>query len=971
MNKIKILGYIMARNEWPLLGLSIVHALQNEIDHILIIDHCSQDETHEGLLSLQKEWPGRLTVFRLNDERYLQETTTNIMMHMDLVKNYDWVYVFDADEFILLQKDKSLNAFLNGLPETTVSVRYEIQQWIAPIDMDEKNLSQYEQISKRAIPSLQLNLSSELLSEEIERGNINFFDIPFPSKVIVRSCYAPNLLAGAHGLKQKNNLEEIKINHDFFVVGHLPLLSKQRLNLKSNQGELLIKTNFPKWHGWQNQMLRKIQMNRKLDLFWQAHSISDEFMEIDQVKPSITEDLRLKDIFKKIFQKKTFFEIKKINDNPFKNIKENSIPIKNVIDTIENFRKLQDQTLAQRTEETKQQARTITTLNQSLSTKDNEIHNLVNSSNKLKILNNRLLNNFNNFLSSKSIKYIFFLREIFFRTSNSYNFIKKFVKEIEEKTNQIYVSQKNNLKKKFAIITCNINSYDNIIDPLVINPNADYFCYSDRKIQCNTWQLIPINYYNINSYKTARYIKLNSYQFLEKYEYIFWVDSSFVIINDFNDYLIKLKKSKFQILFEPHWERNCVYDEIKAASGRADNDTLSEQNKYLGYIKFPKQFGLVETGVYGFSSNSEISKKILKCWFKENNKWSHRDQISLPVALKDSGLKINKDLYFHEDVEKVPRFNKNNFVFRSHNKKYKENAKKYNFNFDNSFFIKKTILKFDEAVDIIIPIYNALSDVKLLLDSLEKTVDSNKHRIYLIDDNSNSATKDYLRKFSKNKTNYNLIENESNIGFCKNINKGIKISTNNVKIILNSDTILSKDWLSYLINPFSNNRVGITSPISNAATYQSVPHVYDENSNWKINPYPKISLDNINETLSKQINFEYARVEILNGFCLAIHSKVFNDIGYFDEINFEQGYGEECDFCIRAFDAGFELLLVHDCYIYHAKSKSFQDNRIKLVKKSGDKLKDLYGSIRLKNINESLKSNPFLQEIRNITSKII
>ena len=75
----------------------------------------------------------------------------------------------------------------------------------------------------------------------------------------------------------------------------------------------------------------------------------------------------------------------------------------------------------------KQQVKIIDTLNQSLSTKDNEIHNLVNSLYKLKILNYRLLNNFNNFLSSKSIKYIFFLREIFFRTSNSYNFIKKFV----------------------------------------------------------------------------------------------------------------------------------------------------------------------------------------------------------------------------------------------------------------------------------------------------------------------------------------------------------------------------------------------------------------------------------------------------------------------------------------------------------------------------------------------------------------
>ena len=271
---------------------------------------------------------------------------------------------------------------------------------------------------------------------------------------------------------------------------------------------------------------------------------------------------------------------------------------------------------------------------------------------------------------------------------------------------------------------------------------------------------------------------------------------------------------------------------------------------------------------------------------------------------------------------------------------------------------------------IIIPVYNALKDVKLLLESCFQTIDNNKHHIYVIDDNSNLETKNYLRKLLKNKKNYNLIENQTNLGFCKNINKGIKISTNSVKILLNSDTILSKDWITQLISPFQLNNVGITGPLSNAATYQSVPYVYDEKMQWKINSYPKISLNNINEFLSKQINFEYPKLEILNGFCLAIHSRVIEKIGYFDEINFRQGYGEECDFCLRAFDSGFDLLLVHDCYIYHAKSKSFKDNRIKLTKNSNQKLKELYGEIRLMNVNKSLDENPFLNEIRKLTSKI-
>ena len=99
--KPRILGYVMARNEWPLLGLSVMHALNSGIDRVAVIDHCSDDATREGLRALKSFYSEKIFVYRLDDPRYLQEATTALVMALVDADSYDWVYVFDADEFVL------------------------------------------------------------------------------------------------------------------------------------------------------------------------------------------------------------------------------------------------------------------------------------------------------------------------------------------------------------------------------------------------------------------------------------------------------------------------------------------------------------------------------------------------------------------------------------------------------------------------------------------------------------------------------------------------------------------------------------------------------------------------------------------------------------------------------------------------------------------------------------------------------
>jgi hypothetical protein len=272
----RILGYVMARNEWPLLGLAIVHAFASGIDHVVVVDHASSDGTADGLRKLKSHWPNELTIVTLEEGPYLQEATTAVVTTAVDAQSFDWVYVFDADEFILVGGELSLSSVLASAKGNCVAVRYEIDQWVAPADFDDLEPADYQRIERVAVTADPSWSSGGSRGRKIENGQLNFFDVPFPSKVIVRGEHAHLLVAGAHSARSVRPASETRIDPMTLRSGHLPLLSRRRLDLKCEQGRALVEEHFQEDHGWQSQMLFRLRENGRLDSFWVRHSISME-----------------------------------------------------------------------------------------------------------------------------------------------------------------------------------------------------------------------------------------------------------------------------------------------------------------------------------------------------------------------------------------------------------------------------------------------------------------------------------------------------------------------------------------------------------------------------------------------------------------------------------------------------------------------------------------------------------------------
>jgi GT2 family glycosyltransferase len=233
------------------------------------------------------------------------------------------------------------------------------------------------------------------------------------------------------------------------------------------------------------------------------------------------------------------------------------------------------------------------------------------------------------------------------------------------------------------------------------------------------------------------------------------------------------------------------------------------------------------------------------------------------------------------------------------------------------------------TLDIIVCVHNAFEDVKRCLFSIMDNTDG-PFTLILVNDGSDEETTAFLTEFTDQHQNIRYIHNEKARGYTRAANQGLRSSTTDLVILLNSDTVVSRDWVNRMASTmFASEKIGLVGPLSNTASWQSIPDI-SEGGDWASNPLPEgLSIHDMADLVAKYSGQIYPRVPLLNGFCWMFNRELIKDIGYLDEENFGQGYGEEDDYVLRARKAGWKVIWADDVYVYHAQSRSFSHERRK------------------------------------------
>lgn len=275
------------------------------------------------------------------------------------------------------------------------------------------------------------------------------------------------------------------------------------------------------------------------------------------------------------------------------------------------------------------------------------------------------------------------------------------------------------------------------------------------------------------------------------------------------------------------------------------------------------------------------------------------------------------------------------------------------------------------SVSVVVCVHDALEDVKRCLQSIEAAQYAQEITTIIVNDGSGPETSAFLDDYVSSNEGIKLITRKEAQGYTNSANTGLQASDTDVCILLNSDTILSTQALSKIVNVFELAAdVGIVGPLSNAASWQSVPNLSNKEGGWSSNPLPKgldvDGMDKIVDAVDREDFPEIVRTPLLNGFCFAVRRSIVDQIGLFDEVAFGRGYGEEDDYCIRAMDAGIGIAIAVDTFVYHAKSKSFgSSERAKLSAAGQAVLKKKHGEHRLRRAVETMRLNPYLSFVRD------
>jgi len=236
-------------------------------------------------------------------------------------------------------------------------------------------------------------------------------------------------------------------------------------------------------------------------------------------------------------------------------------------------------------------------------------------------------------------------------------------------------------------------------------------------------------------------------------------------------------------------------------------------------------------------------------------------------------------------------------------------------------------------VSVVILVKDALDYAKRCIDSLIKCTDN--YELIIVDNDSSIGTKEYLKSIQC--PEYTIITNDENMGVSYGWNQGIKIAKYDYVCLLNSDCLLTPNWLSRLMRGFKYTAdIGMVGPSSNGGPTVISPQVIDgaigEITNDKVNDYAANLPDDFQECP-------------VVGFCFVIAKKVFDKIGVFDYKRYGLACHEDIDFLYRIRKGGFKTLWCRGSYVHHFGNRTMLEMGIdvKEIRKPTEKiLKDRY-----------------------------
>ena len=204
------------------------------------------------------------------------------------------------------------------------------------------------------------------------------------------------------------------------------------------------------------------------------------------------------------------------------------------------------------------------------------------------------------------------------------------------------------IKLKKVVYSALLGKYDRI-QPFNLQKGFDFILFTDlTNINNNetNWTILPLpkelNHLNLSKFKKQRFIKLHPHLFFQNYNLSIYIDTSFQIKRDLNEFLLRILTPEYNIYNFEHPDRNIIFVELSAVVELKKEKEIMSKIIRERYIKenFPDNNGLIEGCLIIRRHNEKECIYLMNKWFEEVEKYSYRDQLSFNYLIWKTGIKI-------------------------------------------------------------------------------------------------------------------------------------------------------------------------------------------------------------------------------------------------------------------------------------------------------------------------------------------
>jgi len=205
---------------------------------------------------------------------------------------------------------------------------------------------------------------------------------------------------------------------------------------------------------------------------------------------------------------------------------------------------------------------------------------------------------------------------------------------------------------------------------------------------------------------------------------------------------------------------------------------------------------------------------------------------------------------------------------------------------------------------------------KLLKQFLPSVVEfSTEATVYIADNASTDDSVDYVKI---NFPSVKIIQNTTNGGYAKGYNDALAHLSEDIFILLNSDVLVTPNWLQPIANIFEENKMvaAVQPKILDHKKPEYFEYAGAAGGFIDKFAYP-FCRGRIFDNLEKDTGQYDDEIEIFwaSGACLAVSGEVYNKVGKLDEDYFS--HQEEIDLCWRLHNYGYKVFYTPRSVVYH------------------------------------------------------